>query len=133
VEGRLFREASRRREIVPFPAMPWPLVMPDSWPLNRNEQITLPYLFTQQADSTFVIPKGYRLASVEPISKSNLFGKVEWDVQTMDGKEGQEAKVRFLVEATALAGRAMDYKEFQTFMGWIQSGMEKTLVLEKVI
>ncbi len=132
LEGRLLREASRRREVVPFPALPWPLSMPDSWPPGRTDPITLPYLGTQVATCGFQIPAGYRLAPVEPLSKSNRFGKVTWSAEVVEGPQGSEVRATFQVEITSATGRATDYGDLQAYLGWIRTAMERTLVLEKV-
>ena len=40
--------------------MNWPLWVPDKMDVPRSMPIILPYLATQTAVSSFVVPKGYR-------------------------------------------------------------------------
>ena len=131
VEGHQECEAGRRREVVPFPGIPWPLIPPGSWPPERKDLIVLPYCSVQLASTTFTIPKGFQLIPMESVTHSNPFGKVAWIIKTTDNPECSEVKLFFRVDILKSVAQATEYEALKEFVGWIQEGATRTLLLEK--
>lgn len=132
VEGRLEREAGRRRVVDPFPGMAAALWIPDDLPEKRTVPILIPYLRVQLAVSTFKLPQGYRLGALAPFQKKNTCGEVNW-VATVTSKEGvDEVKVVLRVDVAGFFLDPSAYGEFRDFLGWVRGAHGRALVLEKI-
>jgi hypothetical protein len=129
IEGQIERENGRRREVYPFPSMEWPIWVPNSWPEKRTEPIVIPYLRTHTAVSTFKIPAGYNLPTIDPFVQQNGFGKVQWLVSK---DANGEVKVQLRVDVTMFFAGPETYEELKTFLGWVKDASFRTLVMEKV-
>lgn len=129
VEGRIEQEDGRRREVHPFPVMRSPLTQPDHWPENRTDNIVIPFLRTHRAVSQIRIPKGHRVLPLEPLQERNGFGSVSWSLRPTDKPD--ELEVTLEVVASRFISPASSYREFRTFMGWVATAVNRTVVLER--
>lgn len=130
-EGRLEIEPTRLKQVVPFPGMPSPLWVPETLPNRRAEPILLPYRSTHLAVSQVVVPEGYRLAPIQPVSQRNRFGAVNWLAAT-EQKDGRvTVKVLFRVDVQGFYEPPEAYEELKAFLGWVREGLRKTLILER--
>ncbi len=129
VEGSLERENGRRREVVPFPGMTWPLWVPDKMDVPRSMPIILPYLATQTAVSSFVVPEGYRFDPHTELTQRNQFGSVSWS--TAYDPQTRKVTVRFSVEVATLQEGSGAWSAFRDYLGWIQDACTRQVVLAR--
>lgn len=129
VTGVMERESGRRREVVPFPGMPWPLWVPDKLDETRTESIVLPYLSTQTAVSSFEVPKGYRFDPHPALQHQNVVGTVLWTTEF----DPATRKVTVHLETTiiSLVLGPNHYQAFKEFLGWIQESCRRTIILDR--
>ncbi|MBP1771792.1 MAG: hypothetical protein H6P99_955 [Holophagaceae bacterium] len=129
VTGALERESGRYREVEPFPGMPWPLWVPDKLDATRSESIVLPYLQIHTANSTFEVPKGFRFTPPPALRYENEFGMVswtsEWDPQT------RKVTIQLRTQVVSLSLGPDHWKAFREYLGWIQEGCRRTVILSK--
>jgi hypothetical protein len=127
IEGSIEREDGRRREVYPFPAMNSPMNQPEVWPEQRQDVIVLPYLRSHRAVSRIRIPKGYQIPRIDPIQEKNMFGSVSWSLKPLDRPD--ELEVTLEVVASGFAAQANGYQELKTFMNWVATATNRTLIL----
>jgi hypothetical protein len=125
-------EGGRRKVFSPFPGLPSPMLIPDSWPQARTLSIVLPFCFRWSAVSRFKVPEGWTLARDPDLAKANSFGKVTWKVEesVVDGKGG--AVVTFTVDLETMAADAAREAALRQFLSWIESASRRTLQLERL-
>jgi hypothetical protein len=128
VEGRVEREAGRRRTVRPFPGLPAPLPAPDSLPESRSMLIVLPYARTHAASSQIHVPEGYRLAPVEPFNKANVVGTVSWSAAQASP---ELAKVALKVEIQSALHPPEHYAALKEFLAWVREARGRVLTLER--
>lgn len=129
VEGSLERDSGRRREVVPFPGMAWPLWVPDKMDVPRSVPIVLPYLATQTAVSSFVVPERYRFDPHAGLDQRNQFGSVSWS--TAYDPLTRKVTVRFRVEVATLYEGNGAWGAFRDYLGWIQDACTRLVVLSR--
>ncbi|MDP1831406.1 MAG: hypothetical protein Q8K67_05060 [Geothrix sp.] len=127
VEGKIEREEGRRREVYPFPGMQVPLYQPDAWPDQRTDTIVIPYLRTHRAVSRIRVLKGFLIPQIEPIQEQNEFGSVSWTLTPLE--QPGELEINLVVVASGFAAKAEGYQAFRTFMGWVSTATNRTLIL----
>lgn len=130
-EGALDRPGSGSFHFNPFPGMPSPLAQPVSWPERRTEPVVLEHLGIQVATSEFDLPAGYRLAANEPFVQENSFGKVGFWVSSAPQGGATRVKAVFKVEVLRPSAPAEAYREFRTFMDWIDQACRRRILLER--
>jgi len=127
--GSLERESGRRREVLPFPGMPWPLWVPDKLDVPRMVPIVLPYLVSHVAACTFEVPAGYRFTPPTELRNKNEFGTVVWtssyDPQT------RKVKIQLSTEVASINQPSAYWPAFREFLGWIQEACGRTVVLTR--
>lgn len=128
VEGTLEQEEARRREVNPFPGIPWALHVPDVWPETRVDPIVMPYLRTHEVVSTIHLPEGWKPASTLPMDRSNQFGQVSWSVQRVDDRT---LRVILKITVTSFYAHAGAYEPLKTFLGWVREASGRTLMLDR--
>jgi len=131
-EGAFERESSRQRYIEPFPAMPWPLYVPDMFPKDRSLAIVLPYLQIHTGRSSIKAPKGFRLRLANPMEEQNLFGRVSWSMAPAKSGEDGAVEVTLEVSVDRMFAGPETYEEFKTYLGWISEACRRTVILEKI-
>jgi len=130
-EGILERESSRQRKVEPFPGLPSPLDIPDSFPKERTLPIVMPYLQVQSFQSTFRIPKGYRLNECPPFDQKNTFGHVIWGVSTKAEGADTIATVSLKISVEGMFAAPSAYEDLKTYLGWVSETSRRIVVLEK--
>lgn len=128
VEGTLEQEESRRREVQPFPGIPWALHVPDAWPETRVDPILMPYLRTHEAVATIHLPEGWTWSKTLPMDRSNQFGQVTWSAQQVDERT---LRVVLKVTVTGFSAHASAYEPLKTFLGWVREASGRTLLLDR--
>lgn len=129
VGGSLERESGRRREVLPFPGMPWPLWVPDKLDVPRSVPIVLPYLMSQVAVSTFEVPHGYRFDPPNELRYGNPFGTVVWTT-TYDAQT-RKVTIQLSAEVVSITQGSGHWPAFREFLGWIQEACGRTVVLTR--
>ncbi|MBI3130419.1 MAG: hypothetical protein HYZ13_03590 [Acidobacteria bacterium] len=129
LKGALEREGGRSRVVEPFPGMPWPLWIPDRLEETRALPIVLPYPMVQEAVSTFKIPAGYRIPTLQGVSHENGFGRVTW-TPTVDAAN-RTVKVVFQTEVGAYSAPPPEWQAFRTFLGWVESACRMQILLSR--
>lgn len=129
VSGSLERESGRRREVEPFPGMPWPLWVPDKLDGPRSVPIVVPYLSTQVAVSTFKVPSGYRFEPHGELENRNEFGAVAWTASYDPAT--RQVTVRFSTRVINIKQDLDHWKAFKEFLGWIQEACRRTVILNR--
>jgi len=129
ISGALERESGRRREVEPFPGMPWPLWVPDQLESKRTTSIVLPYLFNHVAVSSFEVPKGYRFDPHSDLFHQNEFGTVLW--ATEYDPQTRKVTVRLTAQVAGLNFSSEHWPAFRAFLGWIQESCQRTIVLTR--
>ncbi|WP_306591850.1 hypothetical protein [Geothrix sp. 21YS21S-4] len=129
VKGSREQESGRRREVFPFPGMPWPLPVPDRLDVPRSVPIVLPYLVSHTATCTFEVPRGYRFNPPGVLESGNDFGTVKWSASFQP--ETRKATVQLAVEVAAINRSASQWRAFREYLGWIQDACTRALVLTK--
>lgn len=128
VEGTLEQEESRRREVQPFPGIPWALHVPDAWPETRVDPILMPYLRTHEAVATIHLPEGWTWNKSLPMDRSNQFGQVTWSAQQVDERT---LRVVLKVTVTGFYAHASAYEPLKAFLGWVREASGRTLLLDR--
>lgn len=127
--GTVPLEEGRRIQLAPFPCMPPPLWIPQSFPETRKERIVLPYSRIQTAECVMKVPPGYRLAPTEDMRMANGLGRVTWVAEALGA---EEVKITFKVEVVVTSTGPGSYGAFRTFLGWIDEAMRRRVLMEKV-
>lgn len=129
VSGTMERESGRRREVEPFPGMPWPLWVPDKLDTVRTMSIVLPYLLTHSGTSTFEVPKGYLFNPPVDLRDSNEFGSVVWS--SIYDPQTRKVTVTLTAEVISLNLGPDHWRTFREFLGWIQTASSRTIILTR--
>lgn len=129
VTGSLERESGRRREVLPFPGMTWPLWVPDKLDAPRTVPIVLPYLVSHDAICTFTVPEGYRFNPHAELRNQNAFGTVAWS--TSYEAQARRVTVRFQTEVASINDSPARWNQFREFLGWIQEACTRTIILAR--
>lgn len=130
-EGHLDMDPLRVREVQPFPAMPLPLDIPDTFPRERTAPILIAYRRTHLADSRLEIPSGYHFVAVPPVAHQNRFGSVKW-LAAQEAEGGiNSVRVLLRVDVTGFYEQAEAYEDLKTFCGWIKEVTGKSVLLER--
>lgn len=131
VAGQIETAPSRVREVMPFPAMPSPLWIPDSFPSQRHEPILMPYCSTHLAVAHIEVPAGYHYEPGTPFSHTNRFGSVHWLAapETKNGRSSVKALLR--VDVTGFYEKPEAYDDFKAFLGWVREATGRTVKLER--
>ncbi|MDP2816260.1 MAG: hypothetical protein Q8O19_06230, partial [Rectinemataceae bacterium] len=132
VEGTLEPKGGRQRTIEPFPGMPWPLWVPDSFPKERSLPIVMPYLQTQTSRSVIKVPKGFQVRPVRPYQEQNRFGHVSWSMKQSPSGDENLAEVTLEVGLNTMFAGPDGYEDLKVFLGWISDACRRTLIMEKV-
>lgn len=131
IEGVKEAEEGRRRAFSPFPGLPYPLSLPEAWPETRKGMIILPYCRIFTAISKFKVPRGWTLGKDPDLVQGNEFGRVIWKVKSTSNGDEESVEVTFFVEVKKMASPASSYAAFQSFMGWIETAVRRTLALDR--
>ena len=131
VQGSLESRGGRRRQVLPFPALPETLWIPEHFRATRTSRIVLPYTRTQTAVSHITVPKGYRVGPMAPVTRSTSFGTVSWTATAQPRGEDTEVTVALTVEVTRIFALASSYVEFKNFLGMVDEVSRTVLLLEK--
>ncbi len=131
VEGAREAEEGRRRTIEPFPGMPYPLRVPDAWPAQRATAIVLPYAMNFTATSKVLLPRGWRLGTLESLDRKNTFGSVRWSTRDIQDGDRSGVEVEYTVNVTRAFAGAAAYEELKTFISWVEEASRRTLVAQK--
>ncbi|WP_243300869.1 hypothetical protein [Geothrix oryzisoli] len=129
VGGSLERESGRRREVLPFPGMPWPLWVPDKLDVPRTVPIVLPYLASHTAVCTFEVPRGYRFDPPNELRNRNPFGTVIWT--TRYDSQARKVTIQLSTEVASINQGSGYWPAFREFLGWIQEACSRTVVLTR--
>lgn len=132
VEGRKDRVPGRRMEIEPFPLMPSPLTIPNTWPETREEMIVFPYKQLHLAVCDIRIPKGYRWSGETFPTHANTFGLVGWKLETVTEGDGELLRVILRVEVKQSVAPPSKYAELKEFVGWVEAACRQTLLLDRL-
>ncbi len=127
VSGNLELAEGRRRSLYPFPGMASALYIPDSFPVQRQLPIVMPFLRVMEANSRIIIPPGHRITAEPVLVRGNLFGEVRWECQT----KGQEAVVKCRVVLSTMVAAPAAQAELKAFLGWIDEAQRRMVQLEK--
>lgn len=128
VEGSIEREEGRRREVTPFPAVPWAIWVPDTWPETRKDLIVIPYLRTFEATSTIHLPEGYTWGGAEPYEQRNIFGTVSWKAEKVDAGT---VKVTLQIQVVRAFEAAMGYEALKSYLSWVSEAQRRSLILTR--
>jgi hypothetical protein len=127
-EGRMEVEASRRRTVGLFPAMPRVVTVPPALPETRTLPIVLPYPCVQVARTRVSIPSGYHLVTGDGVDHSNTVGSVSLSLREA-GPGRAEAVLRIELTSTMLRPEA--YGELKEFLTWSEAASRRSVILER--
>lgn len=132
VEGQVELEATRLREVRPFPGKPPLLDVPAPLPATRASGIFLPYLATQAAVSHIRVPAGYKVPALRPLVRQTGFGTVTWTPTVAPAQEGgADVTIEYKATVHQFSSTPAGYQEFKRFLAALQELDSLVLVLEK--
>lgn len=132
VEGFQDRSGERQRLVQPFPGMPLPLPVPDSFPKERKLPIVMRYLQVQKAKSQIRVPDGYRALQLDKMVRKNRFGQVKWSMKMEPIEDGKTLEVLLEIQIESMLEEATACQELKDFLSWISESCQRKIIFEKI-
>ncbi|NTV75912.1 MAG: hypothetical protein HGA66_17115 [Holophaga sp.] len=111
-----------------FPGLASDLRLPSDLAEPREEPVLLPYRGIQEATSTLVVPKGYRLAEPVESSQETLWGSVQLEVR----QNPSTGEITARVKVTTLQNLGRDGTDLKKHLDLVRSAIQAQVTLAKV-